>query len=65
MIQIFNASVVIKHREYLVDIVDNKAWEFDLDGLERVLKKDTLLLNEFKTLKKREGIFEVYISQTI
>jgi len=31
-----------KHEEYLVDIVDNKVWKFDLEGLEQVLKKDPL-----------------------
>ena len=42
-----------KHREYLVDIVDNRVWEFDLEGLEQVLKKDPQLWNEFMTLKNR------------
>ena len=29
--------ITLKHKEYLVDIVDNKVWEFDLDALELVL----------------------------
>lgn len=53
--------LTIKQREYLVDIVDNKAWEFDLDGLERVLIKDPQLWNEFKTLKKKEKEYLKYI----
>ena len=46
--------ITAKHKEYLVDIVENKVWDFDLDGLELVLKKDPQLWNEFMTLKKRE-----------
>jgi hypothetical protein len=53
--------VTLKNREYIVDIENNKAWEFDSDGLERVLKKDTLLLEEFRALKKREKEFLKYI----
>ena len=53
--------LTIKQREYLVDIVDNKAWEFDLDGLERVLIKDPQLWNEFMTLKNRDKINLRYI----
>lgn len=53
--------VTLKNREYIVDIENNKAWEFDSDGLERVLKKDTLLLEEFKALQKREKEFLKYI----
>ena len=46
--------ITAKHKEYLVDIVDNKVWEFDVDGLETVLKKDPKLLDEFVNLSKRE-----------
>ena len=53
--------VTAKHEEYLVNIVDNKVWEFDLDGLERVLKKDPQLWNEFMTLKKSEKEYLKYI----
>lgn len=53
--------VTLKHREYLVDIVDNITWEFDTDGLERVLKNDTPLYNEFRTLKKRDKEYQKYI----
>ncbi|MEA3480233.1 MAG: hypothetical protein U9R60_18765 [Bacteroidota bacterium] len=35
--------VTHKHGEYLIDIVENKVLEFDLDGLERVLKEDPQL----------------------
>lgn len=55
------AVLTIKQREYLVDIVENMAWEFDSDGLERVLKKDTVLLKEFRSLKKREKEYLKYI----
>ena len=50
-----------KHEEYLVDIVDNKVWKFDLEGLEQVLKKDPQLWNEFMTLQKREKEYLKYI----
>jgi hypothetical protein len=53
--------ITAKHEEYLVDIMDNKVWVFDLDGLERVLKKDPQLWNEFMTLKKREKEYLKYI----
>jgi hypothetical protein len=53
--------VTLKHREYLVDIMDNKVWEFDSDGLERVLENDTLLLEEFNALNKREKEYLKYI----
>ncbi|RLD93832.1 MAG: hypothetical protein DRJ29_07645 [Bacteroidetes bacterium] len=53
--------VTAKHEEYLVDIFDNKVWKFDLDGLERVLKKDPQLWKEFMTLKKREKEYLKYI----
>ena len=46
--------ITAKHKEYLVDIEDNKVWEFDVDGLESVLKKDPKLLDEFMNLSKRE-----------
>lgn len=46
--------LTLKYREYIVDIVNNKMWEFDLDGLESVLKKDPQLWDEFMILKKRE-----------
>ena len=39
---------------YLVDIEDNKVWEFDSDGLELLLKEDPQLWNEFKNLKKHK-----------
>ena len=32
----------------MVDIEDNKMWEFDLDGLELVLKEDPQLWNDEK-----------------
>jgi hypothetical protein len=59
----YNPPVLItaKHQEYLVDIVDNKVWEFDLDGLELVLKKGPQLWNEFMTLKKRKRNYMKYI----
>lgn len=53
--------ITAQHKEYLVDIVDNKVWEFDLDGLERLLKEDPQLWNEFMTLKKREKNYLRYI----
>lgn len=46
--------VTEKREEYLVDILDNKLWKFDLEGLERVLKLDTLLWDEYVILKKKE-----------
>lgn len=54
-------AITLRHEEYLVDIIDNRVWEFDLDGLERVLKKDPQLWNEFTTLKKREKEYLKYI----
>jgi len=53
--------ITARHKEYLVDIVDNRVWEFDLDGLELVLKNDPQLWNEFMTLKKREKEHLKYI----
>jgi len=52
----FNPPLVVtlKHKEYLVDILDNKVWDFDLDGLGRVLKEDPQLWDEYMTLNKRE-----------
>ena len=46
--------LTLKYREYLVDIEENKVWEFDMEGIERVLKNDPQLLSEFENLKKRE-----------
>jgi hypothetical protein len=43
-----------RNHEYLVDIIDNKVWNFDPDGLERVLKNDPPLRDEFNALKERE-----------
>ena len=59
----YNPPVMItaKHEEYLVDIVDNKVWGFDSEGLERVLKNDPQLWNEFVTLKNREKNILKYI----
>ena len=53
--------MTVRNREYLVDIVNNKAWEFDLDGLEQVLKKDPQLWDEFRASSKREKEFLKYI----
>ena len=53
--------ITTKHKEYLVDIVDNKVWDFDLDGLELVLKNDPQLWNEFMNLKKRKREYMKYI----
>ena len=53
--------ITAKHKEYLVDIVDNKVWDFDSEGLERVLKNDPQLWNEFVTLKNREKNILKYI----
>ena len=53
--------LTIKDREYLVDIVENKTWVFDSDGLEWVLKEDSVLLKEFRSLKKREKEYLKYI----
>ena len=46
--------ITLKYRDYLVDIEENKFWEFDMEGIERVLKNDPQLLSEFENLKKRE-----------
>jgi hypothetical protein len=43
-----------RKREYLIDIMNNKVWEFDLKGLEKVLRNDPQLLEEFMALKKRK-----------
>lgn len=53
--------ITAKNKEYLVDIVENKMWEFDVEGLEQVLEKEPQLLNEFKALKKREQEYMKYI----
>ena len=46
--------ITARKSEYLIDIMENKVWEFDSDGLEKVLKNDPPLLNEFMALKKRK-----------
>jgi len=46
--------LTLRKREYLIDITNNKVWEFDLEGLEKVLKNDPQLLDEFMALKKRK-----------
>jgi len=48
------AMITAKDKAYLIDIIDNKVWDFDLDGLERVLINDPQLWNEFMNLKKRK-----------
>ena len=53
--------LTLRNEEFLVDIIDNKVWEFDLEGLERVLKNDSELWSEFKTLKKRQMEYMKYI----
>jgi hypothetical protein len=53
--------ITAKNEEYLVDIVNNKVWKFDLDGLEWVLEKDPQLWNEFMTLNKQEKEYLKYI----
>jgi hypothetical protein len=53
--------ITARHEEYLVDIMENKVWKFDVDGLERVLNKDPQLWNEFTTLKKQEKIHLKYV----
>ncbi len=53
--------VTAKHKEYYVDIVDNKVREFDLEGLEQVLDKDPQLWNEFMTLEEQEKEYLKYI----
>jgi len=50
-----------KNEEYLFDILENKVWDFDLDGLERVLEKDQQLWNEFMSLKKRKKEKSKYV----
>lgn len=46
--------ITSRNEEYLVDILENKVHVFDVDGLERTLKNDPQLWNEFSTLKKQE-----------
>ena len=41
--------LTIRNQEFLVDIIDDKVREFDLEGLEGVLKNDSELWNEFIT----------------
>lgn len=53
--------LTIRDREYLVDFINNKVWEFDLEGLEAVLKNDPELWNEFKTLKYDQREYMKYI----
>lgn len=47
-------GITIRNRKYLLDIEENKVWDFDLDGLERVLENDPELLNEYEALKDRK-----------
>lgn len=54
-------TVTVKHKEYLVDILENVVWEFDVEGLEFVLEKDPEIWNEFNALKKREKYYSRYI----
>ena len=53
--------LTIRNQEFLVDIIDDKVREFDLEGLEGVLKNDSELWNEFKTLKNRQKEHMKYI----
>ena len=46
--------LTIRNQEFLVDITDDKVWAFDPEGLEGVLKNDSELWNEYKTLKNRQ-----------
>ncbi len=46
--------ITARNEEYLVDIMENKVRVFDVDGLERTLKNDPQLWNEFSILKKQE-----------
>jgi hypothetical protein len=46
--------VTARNAEYLVDIDENKVWEFTVPGLEYVLKNDSVLWNEFASLRERE-----------
>ena len=45
----------------MVDIINDEVWQFDLEGLERVIKNDSELWNEFKTYKKRDKEYMKYI----
>ena len=53
--------LTLRDREYLVDFINNRVWEFDLEGLEAVLKNDSELWNEFKTLKYDQREYMKYI----
>lgn len=46
--------ITARKSEYLIDIMENKVWKFDLEGIEKVLKNDPPLWNEFMALKKRD-----------
>ena len=48
------AVLTLNKQEYIVDIVEDKVWELDEDGLERILKNDPELWNEFMNLEKRK-----------
>lgn len=47
-------GITVRNRKYLLDIEENKVWDFDLDGLERVLKDDPQLWDEYMALKNRK-----------
>lgn len=49
-----NTLLTVNGKEYLIDLVDNHYWEFDVGGLEHLLERDPQLSFEFKELKKRK-----------
>ena len=54
-IEYMKPAVLTRNKmEYIVDIEEDKVWKFDEDGLERILKDDPELWNEFMSLKKRK-----------
>lgn len=53
--------VTTRKREYIVDIEENKVWSFDLEGMKQALNNDSLLLDEFMSLTKRDQNNSMYI----
>jgi len=56
--------VTTKNQEYIVDIVENKVWAFNQEGMKLALKNDPQLLDEFMSLTNREQNNSMYIFLT-
>jgi hypothetical protein len=53
--------ITAEHKEYLVDLLENKIWDFNLKGLELVLKNDPKLWEEYCAFRKAKKKHMKYI----